>query len=73
LEIGNISGGKVCHVRAIHPGGSAEFVASWRVRPEGYTGSQKMTVDGSIATAFSDIEAFDVVTTSGQRLVKVTI
>jgi hypothetical protein len=72
LNMGDVSGGKICELRAIHSDGTSEVVASWRVRPQGYSGADKLTVEGSLATDTSDISRFDVVTTSGERLVEVT-
>ena len=71
LNIGNVAGGNVCELRAVHADGTSEVVASWRVRPQGYTGSETLTVEGSLATDRSDISRFDVVTASGARLVEV--
>jgi Putative zinc-finger len=71
LKIRNVPGGRVCELRAVHPDGTHEVVASWRVRPEGYSGSETLTVDGSIATDLSSISGFAVDTNRGERLVTV--
>jgi hypothetical protein len=71
LKIGNVPGGRVCELRAIHPDGTHEVVARWRVRPQGYQGSETLTVDGAVATDLSGISKFAVVTNRGERLVTV--
>jgi hypothetical protein len=71
MQVGHVPGGNVCELLAIRRDGDSEVVASWRVRPAGYMGTETLTVDGSVATNLGDIDRFEVVTTGGRRLVEV--
>lgn len=74
MSLSHVDGPLTCSLTAIGKHGERETAATWTVPESGYDakGRQKpVTVSGATAMSPHEISHFDVVTTTGQRLVSV--
>ncbi|MCX4993628.1 anti-sigma factor [Streptomyces sp. NBC_00568] len=76
LSLGGVTGPRKCSLVAVSTSGKREVVSQWSVPPKGYgvEGSPaKLTLGGSSSLGPADISAFEVVTSGGERLVRVSL
>jgi predicted anti-sigma-YlaC factor YlaD len=68
IQLTGVQQGQTCSLIVVGPGGSREQAAKWKVN---YYGS--VDVEGATDFGLSDVSAYEVVTTSGQRLVSIPV
>ena len=66
IQLTGVQQGLTCSLIVVGPGGAREQAAKWKV---GYYGG--VDVEGATDFAASDVSAYEVVTTAGQRLVSI--
>jgi hypothetical protein len=66
IQLTGVKQGETCSLIVVGPSGSREQAAKWKVN---YYGG--VDVEGSSDFALADVTAYEVVTSSGQRLVSI--
>jgi hypothetical protein len=76
LQLSKVNGPLTCQLVAVSKDGTQQTISNWNVPSAGYgTKSQPnpLTIDGGAALSTSNIDRFDVVTSTGKTLVSINV
>jgi len=72
VELGGVAPGEKCSLVAVGSGSNRQIAASWQVPATGYPGDQgTISVPGAVGMQPENIRHYEIVTTSGKRLLKI--
>lgn len=72
ISLGGVDPGQTCRLEAVGEDGEREVASTWQVPFEGYTAeSGSITIPGAVGLSASDIDRYEVITTTGEHLITI--